>query len=45
MDAVRDRLAGALGPKYQVKGLVGRGGFAEVYELWDADLDRRGLLG
>jgi serine/threonine-protein kinase len=36
-----DRLARALGPKYQVKGLVGRGGFAEVYELWDVDLDRR----
>src|SRR6058998_2921651 len=41
VEAVRDRLARALGPKYQVKGLVGRGGFAEVYELWDADLDRR----
>src|SRR5437899_12448186 len=38
---VPDRLARALGPKYQVKGLVGRGGFAEVYELWDTDLDRR----
>ncbi len=36
-----DRLARALGPKYQVKRLVGRGGFAEVYELWDVDLDRR----
>src|SRR5213083_420421 len=36
-----ERLARALGPKYQVKGLVGRGGFAEVYELWDQDLDRR----
>jgi eukaryotic-like serine/threonine-protein kinase len=24
-----------------VKRLVGRGGFAEVYELWDVDLDRR----
>ena len=36
-----ERLAGALGPKYQVKRLVGRGGFAEVYELWDQDLDRR----
>jgi len=36
-----ERLARALGPKYQVKRLVGRGGFAEVYELWDADLDRR----
>ena len=36
-----ERLARALGPKYQVKQLVGRGGFAEVYELWDVDLDRR----
>jgi hypothetical protein len=36
-----ERLARALGPKYQVRRLVGRGGFAEVYELWDADLDRR----
>ena len=35
------RLARALGPKYEVKRLVGRGGFAEVYELWDKDLDRR----
>ncbi len=36
-----DRLARALGSKYQVKRLIGRGGFAEVYELWDVDLDRR----
>src|SRR5207247_221275 len=36
-----ERLARALGPKYQVKGLGGRGGVAEVYELWDQDLDRR----
>src|SRR5881397_2238658 len=36
-----ERLARALGPKYQLKRLVGRGGFAEVYELWDQDLDRR----
>ena len=41
LEPVPDRLARALGPKYQVKGLVGRGGFAEVYELWDTDLDRR----
>jgi protein kinase-like protein len=36
-----ERLARALGAKYEVKRLVGRGGFAEVYELWDKDLDRR----
>ena len=41
MRPTAERLAGALGPKYQVKRLVGRGGFAEVYELWDQDLDRR----
>src|SRR5205814_8062643 len=31
----------ALGPRYQVRRLVGRGGFAEVCEWWDKDLDRR----
>jgi len=36
-----ERLARALGAKYEVKRLIGRGGFAEVYELWDRDLDRR----
>src|SRR5438067_11284428 len=36
-----ERLARALGSKYEVRRLVGRGGFAEVYELWDKDLDRR----
>src|SRR5213596_380355 len=36
-----ERLVRALGPKYEVKRLIGRGGFAEVYELWDKDLDRR----
>src|SRR5690349_9622894 len=35
-----ERLARALGSKYEVKRLIGRGGFAEVYELWDKDLDR-----
>src|SRR5438094_2444266 len=35
-----ERLAHALGAKYEVKRLIGRGGFAEVYELWDQDLDR-----
>ncbi|PYP12514.1 MAG: hypothetical protein DMD56_03885 [Gemmatimonadetes bacterium] len=36
-----ERLARALGAKYEVRRLIGRGGFAEVYELWDKDLDRR----
>ena len=36
-----ERLARALGSKYEVRRLIGRGGFAEVYELWDRDLDRR----
>src|SRR2546425_487839 len=39
--ATSERLARALGSKYEVKRLIGRGGFAEVYELWDKDLDRR----
>jgi serine/threonine protein kinase len=38
---VRDRLAQALGPKYEVKGSLGKGGFAEVYEVFDRDLHRR----
>ena len=40
-EGTAERLARALGAKYQVRRLVGRGGFAEVYELWDTDLDRR----
>lgn len=39
-ESTAERLARALGAKYQVKQLIGRGGFAEVYELWDMDLDR-----
>ncbi len=35
------RLAHALGEKYEVRRLVGQGGFAEVYEVWDKDLERR----
>ncbi|MEP7327369.1 MAG: protein kinase, partial [Gemmatimonadota bacterium] len=38
---VRERLAQALGPKYEVKGSLGKGGFAEVYEVFDQDLHRR----
>ncbi|HUF34981.1 MAG TPA: serine/threonine-protein kinase [Gemmatimonadales bacterium] len=36
-----DRLARALGPQYQVIRLIGRGGFAEVFEVTDTDLQRR----
>src|SRR6266540_6515405 len=35
------RLAQALGAKYEVRRLVGQGGFAEVYEAWDKELERR----
>ncbi len=35
------RLTTALGPQYEVRRLLGRGGFAEVYEVWDRTLDRR----
>src|SRR5437867_8437952 len=35
------RLQRALGPKYEVHRVVGAGGFAEVYEVWDKDLERR----
>jgi tRNA A-37 threonylcarbamoyl transferase component Bud32 len=35
------RLGQALGAKYEVRRLVGQGGFAEVYEVWDKDLERR----
>ncbi len=38
---IEQRLARALGPKYEVRRLLGRGGFAEVYEVWDKDLERR----
>jgi serine/threonine-protein kinase len=34
-------LSRALGPKYDVRRLIGSGGFAEVYEVWDKDLERR----
>lgn len=34
-------LARVLGPNYEVRGLIGRGGFAEVFEVWDRTLSRR----
>ena len=34
-------LSRALGPKYEVRRLIGSGGFAEVYEVWDQELERR----
>src|SRR3989475_11778365 len=41
MSDPRASLAKALGPKYEVRRVVGPGGFAEVYEVWDRDLERR----
>jgi hypothetical protein len=38
---VPSRLARALADKYQVRRLLGEGGFAQVYEVWDTDLQRR----
>src|SRR6188472_4258462 len=35
------RLARALGPNFEILRLLGRGGFAEVYEARDAELLRR----
>src|ERR1041385_843753 len=40
-DSTMPSLAKALGPKYEVRRLVGAGGFAEVYEGGDKDLERR----
>ena len=37
----RSALGRALGPKYEVRRMLGQGGFAEVYEVWDKDLQRR----
>ncbi len=38
---IHGRLQKAMGPNYDVKGCVGRGGFAEVYEVLDIHLERR----
>lgn len=35
------KLGRALGNKYEVRRLIGEGGFAHVYEVWDTDLQRR----
>ncbi|MEO8030082.1 MAG: serine/threonine-protein kinase [Gemmatimonadota bacterium] len=40
-DKTSERLGRALGAKYQVRQLLGQGGFAEVFEVWDHDLARR----
>lgn len=39
--SVTERLAAALGAQYEVRGRVGTGGFAEVYEVLDLPLERR----
>jgi serine/threonine protein kinase len=39
--SARPRLMVALGHKYEVRDLLGRGGFAEVYEVNDRQLHRR----
>src|SRR3989442_9592776 len=41
MSDTPSKLSSALGAKYEVKRLVGSGGFAEVYEVWDKELERR----
>ena len=38
--AALDRLGRALGRQYRVFRLVGRGGFAAVYDVADTDLQR-----
>ncbi len=38
---VFDRLAKALSPTYDVVRLIGRGGFCDVFEIYDTHLDRR----
>src|SRR5713226_38795 len=40
MSETLSKLSRALGAKYEVKRLVGSGGFAEVYEVWDKELER-----
>src|SRR5438132_2199904 len=40
-EGTRAKFGRALVPKYEVRRVVGSGGFAEVYEVWDKDLERR----
>ena len=40
-ESVQSRLQRAMGMNYEVKECVGRGGFAEVYEVLDIHLERR----
>ncbi len=40
-EAVHGRLTRSLGKNYEVWNVVGRGGFAAVYEIWDHNLERR----
>jgi serine/threonine protein kinase len=40
-DDTGERLGRALGPQYAIRRLIGRGGFAGVYEAWDGELERR----
>ncbi len=37
---LRERLERALGSKFEVRALIGRGGFADVYEIFDCQLER-----
>ncbi len=38
---VARRLVKALGTQFEVRRLLGRGGFADVFEVWDTELQRR----